>query len=82
MGRGHDEKAVWHIVKESARTVGVAKRGEGSVGDVKTSTWVPPSDADIAPVQRIGHDALVPGAKHWTRQFPFVSCLQSVWHKA
>jgi hypothetical protein len=35
-------------------------RGEGHVGNVKTSTWVPPSPEDIERIREIGHDAIAP----------------------
>ncbi len=38
----------------------ILARGEGHVGNVKTSTWVPPSPEDIERIRQIGHDAIAP----------------------
>jgi hypothetical protein len=35
-------------------------RGEGHVGNVKTSTWSPPSAEDIERIREIGHNAIAP----------------------
>ena len=46
--------------KVAAILDGILRRGEGHAEgreDVKTSTWVPPSFADIEQIREIGHDA-------------------------
>jgi hypothetical protein len=53
---------------------GILRRGEGhSEGreDVKTTTWVPPSFADIEQIREIGHDAIAPLNKALDSQTPF-----------
>jgi len=52
----------------------ILRRGEGHAEgreDVKTSTWVPPSFADIEQIREIGHDAIAPLNKALDSQTPF-----------
>ena len=36
----------------------ILRRGERQQGQVKMSTWVPPSEEDLDKIRRIGHDAI------------------------
>jgi hypothetical protein len=36
----------------------ILRRGEGSVGNIKTSRWVPPSPEDIEQIREIGQNAI------------------------
>jgi hypothetical protein len=52
----------------------ILRRGEGHAEgreDVKTSTWVPPSFADIEQIREIGHDAIAPLNNALDSQTPF-----------
>jgi hypothetical protein len=42
----------------------VLRRGEGHVGDSKTYTWVPPSQADIERIREVGRDAIEPLSRY------------------
>lgn len=60
--------------KVAAILDGILRRGEGHAEgreDVKTSTWVPPSFADIEQIHEIGHDAIAPLNKALDSQTPF-----------
>jgi HEAT repeats len=60
--------------KVAAILDGILRRGEGHAEgreDVKTSTWVPPSFADIEQIREIGHDAIAPLNKALDSQTPF-----------
>ena len=53
----------------------ILKRGEGSIGGVRTSRWVPPSSDEIEQIRGIGHDAIPPLDRALDSHRPFEQSL-------
>lgn len=55
-----DEASLNPDVKVRAILDTILKRGEGSIGGVKTSTWVAPTQADVESIKELGLGAIPP----------------------
>jgi len=53
----------------------ILKRGEGSIGNIKTTTWVPPSQEDIERIREIGQSAIPPLDRALDSHRPFEQLL-------
>jgi hypothetical protein len=67
MGRWHDGKGVWRIVKESARRIGVAKLAPHDLrryaeSRIMLSSTVAKAWTGLKPVRRSGRASLMPHA--------------------